>query len=244
MPISSRTFVAVVPAAGIGARMQAATPKQYLTLDGKTVLEHSVECLIRSQCVQQVIVALHPDDDTFHRLAIAQAPQIKSVVGGNERADSVLAALSIVPDDAWVLVHDAARPCLSQQDIHRLLKVCHNEENIGALLATPVRDTMKRASVAHREQPPLVESTVSRERLWHALTPQCFNSALLRNAILTAQNKGVQVTDEASAMEACGYPVKIIEGRPSNLKITYPDDLMLAQFYLQQLRREEANICE
>ena len=222
-----------MPAAGIGTRMRATLPKQYLLIDEKTVLEHTIERLSQCPRIERIVVVLHPEDRWFEHLKVASAARVSTVVGGDERADSVLAALNVIDDSAWALVHDAARPCLSQDDLNRLLDACQSGTGSGAILAVPVRDTMKRAN-EDAESYFSVQTTVSRDRLWHALTPQCFNVRALRDAILTARKRGILVTDEASAMEALGHTVLLIEGSPKNLKITYPDDLLLANFYLQQ----------
>lgn len=232
MSLALAPFIAIVPAAGIGARMRAAVPKQYLHIDDKTVLEHTIERLAQCSRIERIVVVLHPEDRWFEHLNVESAAKITTVVGGDERADSVLAALNVIDDSAWAVVHDAARPCLSQADLDRLLDACQSDTGKGAILAVPVRDTMKRASEDANTYMS-IQTTVSRDRLWHALTPQCFNVRELRNAILTARKQGILVTDEASAMEAAGHTVLLIEGSPKNLKITYPDDLLLADFYLQ-----------
>ena len=216
---------AVVPAAGIGQRMQSTLPKQYLSLCGKTVLEHTLEALLALDEITTLVVALHPDDQWFTELAVAGDPRVRTVVGGGERADSVLAALDALPADGRVMVHDAARPCVTRTDLQALLDAC--SPGGGAILASEVRDTMKRGNADGE-----VLETVSRERLWHALTPQLFDLAQLRDNLRSALAEGVLVTDEASAMEWAGARVRLVAGRADNIKITRPDDLELAALYL------------
>ncbi|CAO97747.1 2-C-methyl-D-erythritol 4-phosphate cytidylyltransferase [Erwinia tasmaniensis] len=224
--------IAVVPAAGIGSRMQSACPKQYLTLCGKTILEHSLNALLAHPAVKRVVVALSPQDACFHQLPIAGDKRITTVTGGAQRADSVLAGLQAAPSARWALVHDAARPCLHPDDLARLLALTASSE-VGGILAAPVRDTMKRANAGRCD----IDHTVEREALWHALTPQLFPLALLRHCLQRALSEGATITDEASALEYCGYHPELVNGRSDNLKVTRPEDLALAQFYLTQRQR-------
>lgn len=225
------SFVAVIPAAGIGSRMQSAVPKQYLLLHGKTLLEHTVAVLLQNPRISQVVLALHPQDRWFASLPLASEPRIRVVTGGENRADSVLAALRslTLPAQQWVLVHDAARPCLTQTDLNRLLELTLQADTIGGLLASPVRDTMKRSDAGG-----MIEHTVERRQLWHALTPQLFPLGLLRDCLQQALQQGAEITDEASALEYCGYHPQLVAGRADNLKVTQPEDLALADFFLSQ----------
>ncbi|WP_018982917.1 2-C-methyl-D-erythritol 4-phosphate cytidylyltransferase [Salinimonas chungwhensis] len=222
---------AVVPAAGIGSRMQADRPKQYLSINGKTILEHTLDTLITHPRVCQVIVAISAEDTYFSNLPVSDADWLTMVTGGNDRAQSVLNGLLSLPADSWVLVHDAARPCLTHGDIDRLLAVMNNKAVDGGILASPVRDTMKRAAAVSATTI-TVKHTECRENLWHALTPQLFNTGLLRQALEDGLRNKLAITDEASAMEAQGYTVELVEGNPANIKITRPADLPLATFYL------------
>ncbi|ACY85712.1 2-C-methyl-D-erythritol 4-phosphate cytidylyltransferase [Edwardsiella piscicida] len=221
------SIVAIVPAAGIGSRMQRATPKQYLTLNGKTILEHAVTALFAHPAVRRAIVALHPQDTGFDALPLAADRRVSRVTGGATRAESVLAALLAADDADWVLVHDAARPCLRPDDLAHLM-ACVDAAHQGAILATPVCDTMKRAEAGL----PLIAHTVARQDLWHALTPQLFPRALLIQCLQRALREGATVTDEASALEHCGYHPRLVSGRSDNIKVTRPEDLALAEFYL------------
>lgn len=228
----SPSVVAVVPAAGVGSRMQADRPKQYLTLAGKTILEHTLSTLASHPEIARVVIAISEDDPYFPTLSCAKAPWLTVVTGGKERADSVLAAVQTLGENEWALVHDAARPCLSHDDIDALLAVRDDPTVAGGILATPVRDTMKRASDANGV--PRIQHTESRENLWHALTPQLFKARDLCAALVSGLNSGAAITDEASAMELAGYSVTLIDGNPANIKITRPADLPLAEFYLHQ----------
>ncbi|MHA7845424.1 2-C-methyl-D-erythritol 4-phosphate cytidylyltransferase [Serratia sp. D1N4] len=222
--------VAVLPAAGIGSRMQADCPKQYLTIGHQTILEHAIHALLRHPRIPQVIVAISHDDDQFHRLPIAQDPRVRVTVGGQQRADSVMAGLRLAGDAEWVLVHDAARPCLHADDLERLLAITAHSL-VGGILAAPVRDTMKRAETGQSA----ISHTVERQDLWHALTPQLFPLELLKLCLQRALDEGATVTDEASALEHCGYHPLLVAGRSDNIKVTRPEDLALAAFYLTQL---------
>ena len=229
--VSTTGIIAVVPAAGIGSRMQSSCPKQYLSIGSKTLLEHSIAALIDHPAIKRVIVALHPEDDHFQQLPIARNPHVSAVVGGATRAESVLAGLAAINDQtaSWVLVHDAARPCLAFQDLERLIALTRYS-TVGGLLATPVNDTMKRAKAGE----PLVQHSVERVDLWHALTPQLFPLLLLKQCLQQALEQGKEITDEASALELAGYQPILVEGRSDNLKVTRPEDLALAGFYLSQ----------
>lgn len=226
----------IVPAAGVGKRMGADCPKQYLKINDITILEHTVNRLLAHPKIHQVILALGEDDTYFAQLDIAKNPKVIRVPGGKERADSVLSGLEYLnenqSDSNWVMVHDAARPCISHHDISKLIEHClaldiNLDTAQGAILAAPVRDTMKRTNAKQS-----ITNTVPRDGLWHALTPQMFPSSLLLNALSQGLTAGKNITDEASAMELAGFEVDIVAGRSDNLKVTSPEDLALAQFYL------------
>ena len=227
--------IAVVPAAGIGSRMQSECPKQYLSIGGKTLLEHALNSLLAHPAVSRIIVAISPDDPYFSTLPMASDPRVMVVRGGKERADSVLAGLKAVSSARWVLVHDAARPCLHIDDLTRLLAITATSQ-VGGILAAPVRDTMKRAEPGKQD----IAHTVDREALWHALTPQLFPLELLRDCLVRALNEGATITDEASALEYCGYHPELVMGRSDNIKVTRPEDLALAAFYLTQSSNKES----
>lgn len=224
----------VIPAAGVGKRMLSAIPKQYLRLHGKTVLEHSLNCFLQHPKIKGIVVVLSANDDYWLDLAPNyQGLPVYRAVGGQERADSVLNGLKYLEQTlklastAKVLVHDAARPCLSQEDLSRLLA---SNSNQGALLATPVRDTMKRAFKGQK----VISHTEERADLWHALTPQLATLGLLIQALEQALKSGTIITDEASALEYLGLQPLLVEGDASNIKITRPADLALAEFFLQE----------
>lgn len=225
------SVVAVVPAAGVGSRMKADRPKQYLEIQGHTVLEHTVEKLLSHPMVNKVVVAISDGDPYYPELSLARNPDVLRVSGGKERADSVLSALRYIETQQlaeWVLVHDAARPCFDLEDVDRLVTECFTNQ-LGGILASPVRDTMKRADGAQK-----IDHTVEREALWHALTPQMFKAQPLTHALSKALEVGVPITDEASAMEWLGEKPALIQGRADNIKITQPEDLALAEFYLNR----------
>jgi 2-C-methyl-D-erythritol 4-phosphate cytidylyltransferase len=223
-------FWAVVPAAGVGKRMNADRPKQYLELAGKTVIEHTLSRLLRANVFSAVAVAISAEDPYWPELEIAKQDLIVTAPGGKERADSVLSGLKVIRDKAndndWVLVHDAARPCLTTGDIHLLIDTLVNDE-VGGILALSSQDTLKRV------QADRILETLNRNAIWRALTPQMFRYGLLRTALEDTAGDP-RVTDEASALELMGYTPKIVEARPDNIKITRPEDLALAQFYMDQ----------
>ncbi|MEZ9462956.1 2-C-methyl-D-erythritol 4-phosphate cytidylyltransferase [Vibrio splendidus] len=225
-----QSVIAVVPAAGVGSRMKADRPKQYLQIHGKTILEHTVEKLLSHPQVSKIVVAVSDDDPYYPELPLNLNPQVIRVSGGTERADSVLSALDYIAQQQlsdWVMVHDAARPCIQLSDIDKLISGAMTHD-VGAILAAPVRDTMKRGAQGQ------IEHTVDRVDLWHALTPQMFRSKPLRQVLSEALQQGVSITDEASAFEWKGLSPALIAGRSDNFKITQPEDLALAEFYLSQ----------
>ncbi len=224
---------AVVPAAGVGQRMHADVPKQYLHLAGLPILQHSIQRLLAHPSVQGVVVALAAEDEYFETLHIESDKPIIRVTGGEQRCHSVLSALEYLLDhangDDWVLVHDAARPCLRLTDLDQLIDTVM-QGGVGGLLAVPVHDTIKRQG----EDGAVVE-TVNREDLWHAQTPQMFRLAELHCALAAALDAGLLVTDESSAMEHMGYCPVLVEGHADNLKVTRPEDLPLTEFFLRRV---------
>ena len=229
-------FTVIVPAAGVGKRMQADRPKQYLPLLGKTLLECTLNQLIAHPQIKHIVVVIAEHDTYFAKLAIADAPWLTKVIGGAERADSVLAGLNAVKNEPWILVHDAARPCIAHSDISKLLALHTTHQ--GGILAMPVRDTMKRSSKA---TPNLVSHSETRDYLWHALTPQFFPTQALQRSLSAALSSNANITDEASAIEYQGGSVTLVEGLTSNLKVTHPEDLQLAAYYLQQLHEKQTH---
>ncbi|MCI0505573.1 MAG: 2-C-methyl-D-erythritol 4-phosphate cytidylyltransferase [Gammaproteobacteria bacterium] len=229
---------AVIPAAGSGSRMATDVPKQYLQINGKTILEHTIERLLGHPKIDGIVVAIAADDERWDSLQIKSNKPIIKTLGGKERCHSVKNALYELTrhgkDRDWVLVHDAARPCLRHADLDKLFAQL-SDHMVGGLLAYPVKDTMKRSDEKQR-----VIETVDRNRLWHALTPQMFRLHLLRDALNNAISDGFLVTDEASAVEHAGYQPKLVEGRADNIKITTPEDLALAEFYLSRLGNQKS----
>ncbi|MBL8258505.1 MAG: 2-C-methyl-D-erythritol 4-phosphate cytidylyltransferase [Candidatus Competibacteraceae bacterium] len=225
-------YWALVPAAGAGRRMGSTVPKQYLPLRGRPVLAHTLTTLLHHPRIAGVAVAVDAADRRWPTIAaqLETEKPVLAVTGGVERCHSVLNGLDALREraapDAWVLVHDAARPCLTSADLDRLLRELADDP-VGGLLAVPVRDTIKRAEADDRSA-----ATLDRSRLWHALTPQMFRLEPLHAALQAALARGLLVTDEAAAMEAAGFAPRLIEGRADNLKITRPEDLALAAFFL------------
>ena len=223
-----------MPAAGIGRRFGGDTPKQYLFLGQARVIERALAPFIADARCRGICVALDAGDRQFAALPLAAAPKLRTAAGGARRCDSVrnaLAALAL-PDGDWVLVHDAARPCLGRADIDRMLAVAGTDA-VGGLLAVPLADTLKRAAPGDGSaDAPRVADTPSRAGLWRALTPQMFRAGLLRDALEAALAAGREPTDEAQAVEWLGHAPRLVEGDPGNLKITTPADLRLAADWL------------
>nr|VFK39155.1 MAG: 2-C-methyl-D-erythritol 4-phosphate cytidylyltransferase [Candidatus Kentron sp. TC]VFK40216.1 MAG: 2-C-methyl-D-erythritol 4-phosphate cytidylyltransferase [Candidatus Kentron sp. TC]VFK54920.1 MAG: 2-C-methyl-D-erythritol 4-phosphate cytidylyltransferase [Candidatus Kentron sp. TC] len=235
-------YWAVVPAAGIGRRMGTSIPKQYLPLDGHLVLEHTLMRIANH--VRAVVVALAPHDRWWPTLTPNVGAPIFSVTGGPERCHSVSNALHMLSttleigaqDEDWVLVHDAARPCVRGVDVEHLITEL-SEHPVGGLLGTPIRDTIKRANPTSD-----VIETVDRRNLWRALTPQIFRLGKLSEALARCVRRDILVTDEAQAMELGGLAPRMVEGHGDNIKITNPNDLALAELYLRNQAAEQAGI--
>jgi 2-C-methyl-D-erythritol 4-phosphate cytidylyltransferase len=211
----------------VHASPNQSVPKQYLPLAGRTVIEWSIAACLAGADVTGVIVVLAVDDVGFSAVASKES-RVRTTVGGAQRADSVLKGLQALNADAndWVLVHDAARPCLHESDVRRLVAELIDDA-VGGLLAVPVSDTLKAADASLR-----VSSTVSRDRLWRALTPQMFRYGLLLRALQAAADAEAAVTDEAAAVERLGLQPKLVVGRADNIKVTMPEDLAHAEFIL------------
>jgi 2-C-methyl-D-erythritol 4-phosphate cytidylyltransferase len=227
---------AVVPAAGIGSRMQSDKPKQYLTLDNKPVLQHTLERLAAHPHIKGIVLALADEDPWWSELEFKPDCELLIAKGGKQRADSVLNALHALAvhtdDDPWVMVHDAARPCLRQQDIDRMLETLLTHQ-VGGILGIPVNDTVKRADADNQ-----ILETVDRHGLWRAATPQMFRLGILKKALETASEQGLTVTDEASAIELAGWQPMMVEGHQDNIKITVPQDLALAALFMRQQQEQ------
>ncbi len=222
---------AILVAAGRGARMGGDLPKQYQLLAGKPIIERSLRALEAAQAVNGIMVVLGQNDEHWDKLKLRCSKPLKTVLGGAERADSVLSGLDALASecgkDDWVMVHDAARPCLDPALVDRLEAALMGHP-CGGLLAIPVRDTLKQVREGE------VVATLDRAQLWQAQTPQVYRYDLLRQALLQASDKGVQVTDETMAMELAGYHPRIVEGAAGNIKITVPEDMLLAEFLLDR----------
>ena len=223
---------ALIPAAGRSVRFGGTTLKQYAHLVGVPVISHSIEAVSRHPAVQSVTVALAPDDGIFDELVKPHWPDIQTVHGGDSRARTVMnglqAILDLDPACEWVLVHDAARPCLAQADLARLVEQGTADPR-GAILAVPVRDTLKQADGQQH-----IERTVDRSTLWAAQTPQLFRIVDLATHLQAALDEGTVPTDEAAAMEQAGSHPRLVEGCSTNIKITGAGDLAMAEFSLQQ----------
>jgi 2-C-methyl-D-erythritol 4-phosphate cytidylyltransferase len=224
----------VIAAAGAAKRFGGSIPKPYLKIGGKTLIEHSLRALESLPGVAGGAVVLAPGDRRFRLLPARVRHSVVTTAGGPTRALSVLNGLKALvnaADDDWVLVHDAARPCLPRHDLEALVTGCSGDP-VGGLLAVPVADTVKKADAEGR-----AERTVSRDALWRAQTPQMFRRGRLQLALTRARERGLDVTDEASAIEWLGLRPKLIEGSSLNIKITRPTDLVFAQAAMRATRR-------
>lgn len=222
----------VIPAAGVGRRMQTDTPKQFLVVAGRSLLEHSLLALLADARIRAVSVALKAGDERVSRLdTVVGNSRVSLTTGGDERSDSVAAGLNDLVNvgassEDWVLVHDAARPCLSRESLAALMQQVLST-GCGGILAQPVPDTVKRSRDG------CVAATLDRSDLWLAQTPQMFRLGELRSALAAARKNGYAVTDEASAMEFAGGRVQLVPASRRNLKVTVHDDIELARLYLE-----------
>lgn len=225
----------LVAAAGAGLRFGADAPKQFAPLAGRPMLAHAIEGLAADRRVRSVMAVLPPGDPAFHRLGLRFGRRVLLAEGGGDRSGSVanglarLAAAAGAGPGDWVLVHDAARPCLHPEDLAALIDA-GLEHPTGALLASPVRDTLKRARTDQGNGGSVVDATVSRDRMWRALTPQMFRLADLAAALSEVSGRGATVTDDAEAIEGWAArrgrpPPRLVEARYENLKVTIPGDL-------------------
>ena len=227
---TNRKIWAIIPAAGSGSRFSKTELKQYQIIENKTVLEHTIDRLNQLPLAGYVL-AIGEQDDVVKTLNLSNQELAHFCSGGAERVHSVLNALNYLSQyadaDDLVFVHDAARPCVTVECLTDLLNTAIDQQ-VSAILAIPVRDTLKRVVTENQ-----IEKTVSRDQLWQAQTPQISSFAKLKSAIGTALAHDIVITDEASALEYVNEPVKVVMGRSDNIKITYPDDLELAKLILQ-----------
>lgn len=219
----------VVPAAGRGLRVGGDRPKQYLPIGGRFLIEHTLDRLARHPRIDGLMVVLSPGDELWPGLSELHGKPVRTTTGGAERCDSVLAGLEALPDSVgetdFVLVHDAARPCVRLTDISRLIDLAGGNE--GGLLGAPLRDTLKRADPAGRSA-----LTEPRDLRWRAFTPQMFRRGALSQALREASRQGITVSDEAMAMELAGHAPLLVEGAEDNIKVTTAADFALAEFLL------------
>lgn len=232
----------ILPAAGVGSRMQADRPKQYLPLHGQFLMDHTLQTMLSYERFERLVLVLSDDDPYWPQSLFAQDSRIIRAPGGSERCYSVLNGLKalagIADDQDWVAVHDVARPCLKHGDLDGLFSALENSSQkntdvCGAILASPTRDTMKRGA-RQTDGSVTIDHTVEREQLWHALTPQVFRYGELKQALEFCLHNQLEVTDEASALENSGQHPLLVEGRADNIKVTRPEDLALAELFLSR----------
>lgn len=222
---------AVVPAAGTGSRFGSSLPKQYAALLGRPMLSWTLAALLREEDLAGIVVALAEHDEHWQHVDERRDPRVRICRGGERRDASVFAALDALSDVAaatdWVLVHDAARPCLRHDDLQALYQALEGDP-VGGLLAVPVSDTLKRDDAGET----VVRETVPRDGLWRALTPQMFRYGLLRRALALCHDRSRVVTDEAAAIEGLGLRPRLVRGHADNIKVTNPEDAALAEAIL------------
>jgi 2-C-methyl-D-erythritol 4-phosphate cytidylyltransferase len=230
---NKRKVWAVVPAAGISLRMGTGLPKQYQIVSGLPILHHTLARLCSSPSITGVVAGINSNDKSWNENPFIHVKMLGKYTGGEERADTVLAGLEFLTaqgasETDWALVHDAARPCIMQQDIANLVEAAEFSQQ-GAVLGSTVSDTLKMTGDETR-----IESTINRSGLWRAFTPQIFPLSELANALEHARKQGISVTDESMAMEILGTHATMVQGHNSNIKITIPADLDLAEIYLRE----------
>ena len=231
MPKSNKNWE-VIPAAGIGKRMGSDIPKQYVSVRGKTVIEHTIDNFISRKEIQNICISISESDNYWSTLPISKNKKIITTVGGNERYESVYNGLRALQDkandDDWVLVHDAVRPCLKKSIIDRLITDISSHD-VGGILALPCFETMKRVNNSNE-----VEETINRETIWRAQTPQVFKYQKLLLAIEKVINENIFITDEAMAMELSNHKPIVILGDENNIKITHKTDLKYLELFLEK----------
>ena len=227
----------IVPAAGAGRRMGQRMPKQYLPLADGNVVSHALAPFDRNPLIQSIVVVLTPHDPYWTQHAPAIAKPLQLVDGGATRGESVLNGLNVLRrvagENDWVLVHDAARPCLVDADLEKLLLSLHADD-VGGLLAAPLQESLKTAADTDSDGVLRVQSSFGREGIWRAVTPQMYRFGLLRRAMANCVAAGVDVVDEAYAMEKAGHYPRIVEGRSDNIAVAFPADLTLAEAILRE----------
>lgn len=245
---SKKNVWVVIPASGVGSRMRSDIPKQYLTIYGRTVLEHTITRFVAVDDVAGLLIVVSQSDEKWRFLEQdlidkyqSRGLQIESTIGGNERSETVLKGLSFLLNKKalspkqWIMVHDAARPCVREGDIHKLLTIRSDNNADGGILATPVTDTLKQANT----QNGAILGTHSREALWQAQTPQLFQLGSLLESLHKAKEQKVTITDEASAMEHSNKCVRLVEGSSDNIKLTTPADLAIISFLLSAVEEND-----
>ncbi len=229
---SSMQYWAVIPATGVGERMRADRPKQYLNLQGKTILEHTLDKLLDHPLISGAVIILQQQDEYWSGLNYAHAKELLIADGGEQRHHSVYSGLQVLQQhlqqDCYVLIHDAVRPFVRHKDLDALIDAVQVNDD-GALLAAPVADTLKLVDESQQ-----VDKTISRRGLWRAFTPQAFRLELITDALQHVVSSGQMITDDASAMELAGFHPKIIDADSMNIKITHPNDLAIAEWLLKR----------
>ncbi|MFT8229768.1 MAG: 2-C-methyl-D-erythritol 4-phosphate cytidylyltransferase [Enterobacterales bacterium] len=225
-------IIAIIPSAGIGRRFSEKIPKQYLKICGKTIQEHSIEIILKQKYIKQLIVVINKNDNLFFKSKFYNHPKIKTIIGSSTRAKSVMAALNYIRNTQWILIHDAVRPCLCQNDIDNLLKIT-SYTKIGGILATPINNTIKYSKFNK-----IINYTVNRNNLWNSLTPQLFKFKLLKKCLKLALSQHIDITDESYVLEYFGYNPLLINGSSDNIKITNKEDVNIADFFLSKKLKE------
>jgi 2-C-methyl-D-erythritol 4-phosphate cytidylyltransferase len=229
---------AAIAAAGTGSRLNASMPKQYVSINGRSMAEHTLRALLGVAGIREITVAIAADDRHWNELPATLRERVRVVCGGTDRAESVWRAISgfsAVPrENDWILVHDMARPCITRKLVESLMETLRDDP-VGGLLAIPVADTLKRADGGGH-----VVATLERGELWRAQTPQMFRYTVLVRALRHARDNGIACSDEAMAVESIGLQPRLVTGSEQNLKVTVAEDLPLAEYYLARGHGETA----
>ncbi len=236
---SAVNFFGIVAAGGSGARLNSGTPKQYLEINKRSLLEISIDALLNSINFKKLVVVVPKSDMEKCSFLKENFKQIELVAGGSTRCESVFEGLKFLDSqskaDDWCLVHDAARPCVQTKDILGLIDGLKNS-NTGGILAAPVIDTLKKIN-DHGQ----IEETIDRTNLWKAFTPQMFRYGVLFESIRSVLKNGIVVSDESQALEKMGQSVNIVRGSSENIKITYPEDIKKAELFFSSLKNKDAS---
>ena len=226
MKKSLNKIYVIVPSAGIGTRFESEVPKQYAEINGVSILEKTINHFLNLEIFEKIIIPISTEDNFFEKLSVSKHKKIIKVNGGSTRSESVMSALEYIKENSLVVVHDAVRPCIRKEDINKLIEEVADDK-VGGILANRIVDTVKQKNNGG------LVSTIDRQKLYIAQTPQMFRYAILKDSIEKAIESNVHITDESEALESLNYSIRIVEGSSSNIKITTQEDIQLANYFLK-----------